>query len=92
MSTGGANPFAAAARQRKVALLVRVVDDFVAFCGLDPKADGFAVADMLAELPVERWNDLALEAEVIEPSALSRELVVAHYREIGRIAQGRVAS
>lgn len=88
MATGGtANRFELEARERKVVRIVQAVDDVASFCGLDPSTDGFAIADMIAELPEQRWFDVAGGAA----SQTTRDEVVKHYRERGAIAQNRVA-
>jgi hypothetical protein len=91
MATGGVNPFERAARERKVAKIVQQLDDVAAFCGFNPKRDGFAIANMLASLSPAKWADIASSAEVPEPSPITREEVVQLYRERGELAQRRAS-
>lgn len=75
-----ANPYARAKRLEKAQAIIEVIDGLVAFAGLDPRTDGFAIADLLRRWTPAMWASAAVQAGKNPPSPETIELVVATYR------------
>jgi hypothetical protein len=86
------NPHEKLARERKVNALIERIDDVAAFSGVDPRLDGFAIADMLEGWNDQNWVALADQATVKPPGAETKAAVIAAYRARGVRAQQRAAS
>jgi hypothetical protein len=86
------NPFALHNREVKVGKLLDEIDRQCGFAGLDPQADGFAIADMGARWTEQQWGQIAINAATKPPSDKTKGIVLERYRQRGRKAQERAAS
>ena len=86
------NPFALHNRLIKVTKLVEEIDRQCGYAGVDPHAEGYAVARMVEGWTDQQWGEVSAVAGTKAPSGKAREMVIERYRERVRLARERRAS